>query len=166
MSFASNGYSCKLSNYLKCVSCTADALHLAPVLTVSCTAMFPSVTHLGYATVRHRVGLWYCKKHAAGFRLSCGIIIATKMARTVWIKINYRIPVTYDGGIPKSMQSGTPNRGVRHGASRRTRFRNPLDFTWISDFRLYFCISHGVLDFWISKQAGSQDFLKGGYVDV
>jgi len=42
-------------------------------------------------------------------------------------------------------------RGVRHGASWRTRFRNPLDFTWISDFRLDFCISHGFLDFWISK---------------
>ena len=41
-------------------------------------------------------------------------------------------------------------RGVRHGASRRTRFRNPLDFTWISDFRLDFCISRGFLDVWIS----------------
>ena len=38
-------------------------------------------------------------------------------------------------------------RGVRHGASRRTRFRNPMDFTWISDFRLNFCISRGFLDF-------------------
>ena len=39
--------------------------------------------------------------------------------------------------------------------SRRTRFRNPLDFTWISDFRLDFWISRGFLDFkvdfWISK---------------
>ena len=41
--------------------------------------MFPSVTYHGYATVCHRVGLWYRKKHAAGFRLSCGVIIATKM---------------------------------------------------------------------------------------
>ena len=45
-------------------------------------------------------------------------------------------------------------RGVRHGASRRTRFRNPLDFKWISDFRM---------DFWISKwisgfQSGFLDF--------
>ena len=52
--------------------------------------------------------------------------------------------------------SGCGNgRGVRHGASRRTRFRNPLDFTWISDFRLDFWISSGFLDFkvdfWISK---------------
>ena len=43
------------------------------------------------------------------------------------------------------------SRGVRHGASRRTRFRNPLDFTWISDFRLDSCISRGFLDFWISQ---------------
>ena len=34
------------------------------------------------------------------------------------------------------------DRGVCHGAPRRTRFQNPLDFTWISDFRV---------DFWISK---------------
>ena len=51
-------------------------------------------------------------------------------------------------------------RGVRHGASRRTRFRNPLDFTWISDFRLDFWISRGFLDFkvdfWISR--GFLDF--------
>ena len=50
----------------------------------------------------------------------------------------------------------TSERGVRHGASRRTRFRNPLDFTWISDFRLDSCISRGFLDFkvdfWISKR--------------
>ena len=51
---------------------------------------------------------------------------------------------------------------VRHGASRRTRFRNPLDFTWISDFRLDFWISRGFLDFkdkvdfWISR--GFLDF--------
>ena len=50
-------------------------------------------------------------------------------------------------------------RGVRHGASRRTRFRNPLDFKWISDFRMDFWISgfqSGFLDFkvdfWISKR--------------
>ena len=41
-------------------------------------------------------------------------------------------------------------RGVRHGASRRTRFRNPLDFKWISDFRM---------DFWNSGfQSGFLDF--------
>ena len=54
----------------------------------------------------------------------------------------------------------TFERGVRHGASRRTRFRNPLDFTWISDFRLDFWISRGFLDFkvdfWISR--GFLDF--------
>ena len=57
-------------------------------------------------------------------------------------------------------------RGVRHGASRRTRFRNPLDFKWISDFRMDFWISgfqSGFLDFWISKwisgfQSGFLDF--------
>ena len=37
-------------------------------------------------------------------------------------------------------------REVRHGAPRRMRFRNPLDFTWISDFRMDFR-----MDFWISK---------------
>ena len=55
------------------------------------------------------------------------------------------------------------DRGVRHGASRRTRFRNPLDFTWISDFRLDFWISRGFLDFkvdfWISK------WISGFHVD-
>ena len=47
--------------------------------------------------------------------------------------------------------------------SRRTRFRNPLDFTWISDFRLDFWISRGFLDFkvdfWISK------WISGFHVD-
>ena len=37
------------------------------------------------------------------------------------------------------------DRGVRHGAVRRTRFRNPVDFRWISGFQF------GFLDFWISK---------------
>ena len=53
------------------------------------------------------------------------------------------------------------SQGVRHGASQRTRFRNPLDFMWILDFRLDFR-----LDFWISGfesgfsgfQSGFQDF--------
>ena len=58
-------------------------------------------------------------------------------------------------------------RGVRHGASRRTRFRNPLDFKWISDFRMDFWISKWIsdfkMDFWISKwisgfQSGFLDF--------
>ena len=48
-------------------------------------------------------------------------------------------------------------RGVRHGAVRRTRFRNPVDFRWISGFQF------GFLDFWISKwisgfQSGFLDF--------
>ena len=59
------------------------------------------------------------------------------------------------------------SRGVRHGAPRRTRFRNPLDFTWISDFRMDFWISKWIsgfqVDFWISKwisgfQSGFLDF--------
>ena len=63
-------------------------------------------------------------------------------------------------------------RGVRHGASRRTRFRNPLDFTWISDFRLDFWISRGFpdfkVDFWISN--GFLDFkwisgFQNGFLD-
>ena len=61
-------------------------------------------------------------------------------------------------------------RGVHHGASRRTRFRNPLDFKWISDFRMDFWISKWIsgfldfkVDFWISKwisgfQSGFLDF--------
>ena len=76
---------------------------------------------------------------------------------------------------------GCTNRGVRHGAPRRTRFRNPLDFTWISDFRMDFWISKWIsgffkrisgfqsgfldfkADFWISKricgfQSGFLDF--------
>ena len=57
-------------------------------------------------------------------------------------------------------------RGVRHSASRRTRFRNPLDFTWISDFRLDFWISRGFLDFkvdfWISR--GFPDFKVDFYI--
>ena len=62
------------------------------------------------------------------------------------------------------------HRGVHHGASRRTRFRNPLDFKWISDFRMDFWISKWIsgfldfkVDFWISKwisgfQSGFLDF--------
>ena len=63
------------------------------------------------------------------------------------------------------------SRGVRHGASRRTRFRNPLDFKWISDFRMDFWISkwtsRGIsgfqANFWISKRiSGFQSgFLEG-----
>ena len=57
-------------------------------------------------------------------------------------------------------------RGVRHGAPRRTRFRNPLDFTWISDFRMDFRISK-----WISGfQSGFLDFklisgFQSGFLD-
>ena len=63
-----------------------------------------------------------------------------------------------------------PCRGVRHGTPRRTRFRNPLDFTWISDFRMDFWISDwisafhsGFLDFWISvwiSADGVRDFFR------
>ena len=82
-------------------------------------------------------------------------------------------------------------RGVRHGASRRTRFRNPLDFKWISDFRMDFWISgfqsgfldfrldfwisqwisgfhSGFLDFWISvwiSADGVRDFFRDGPLD-
>ena len=52
-------------------------------------------------------------------------------------------------------------RGVRHGASRCTRFRNPLDFTRISDwtsvFHVYFWISgfqSGFLDFKVDSGCG------------
>ena len=45
-----------------------------------------------------------------------------------------------------------PGRGVRHGASRRTRFRNPLHFTWISDSDwISKWISGFHVDFWILK---------------
>ena len=45
-------------------------------------------------------------------------------------------------------------RGVRHSASRSTRFRNPLDFTWILENQI------GFVDFtWISGfQSGFLDF--------
>ena len=47
------------------------------------------------------------------------------------------------------------DRGVHHSVSRRTRFRNPLDFKWISDFRMDFWISKWISGFqsgfWISK---------------
>ena len=62
----------------------------------------------------------------------------------------------------------TSGRGVRHGASWRMRFQNPMDFTWISDFRMDFWISKWIsgfqkVDFWISKwisgfQSGFLDF--------
>ena len=48
-----------------------------------------------------------------------------------------------------SRYSVRPARGVRHSAPRRTRFRNPLDFTLISDF--------GV-DFWISVWISADRF--------
>ena len=64
---------------------------------------------------------------------------------------------------------GFVTRGVRHGLSWRTRFRNPPDFTWISDFRLDFWISCGFLDFnmdlWISGfQRGILDFKVDFYI--
>ena len=77
----------------------------------------------------------------------------------------------------------TTYRGVRHGASRRTRFRNPLDFKWISDFRMDFWISSGFrisewisgfqsgfldfkVDFWISKWiSGFQSGFLEGFLD-
>ena len=57
-----------------------------------------------------------------------------------------------------------PSRGVRHGAVRRTRFRNPVDlggFRWISGFQFGFLDFK--VDFWISKwisgfQSGFLDF--------
>ena len=53
-----------------------------------------------------------------------------------------------------------PISRVRHGASRRTRFRNPLDFTWISrGFRISDWISGFHVDFWISK------WISGFHVD-
>ena len=56
----------------------------------------------------------------------------------------------YDLSLWKAMDATRFFRGVRHGTFRRTRFRNPLNFTWISDFRL---------DFWISK------WISGFHVD-
>ena len=51
--------------------------------------------------------------------------------------------------------------GVRHGAPRRTRFRNPLDFTWISDFRVDSGFHSGFLDFSLDfcRQVSSCMFL-------
>ena len=68
-------------------------------------------------------------------------------------------------------------RGVRHGVSQRTRFRNPLDFKWISDFRMDFWISKWIsgfqsgfldfkVDFWISKRiSGFQSGFLEGFLD-
>ena len=64
-------------------------------------------------------------------------------------------------------------RGVRHSAPRRTRFRNPLDSTWISDFRMDFWISKWIsgfrsgfldfeVDFWISKWISG---FRSGFLD-
>ena len=63
---------------------------------------------------------------------------------------NCKIPYS----APRASERG---RGVRHGAVRRTRFGNPVDFRWISGFQF------GFLDFWISKwisgfQSGFLDF--------
>ena len=64
-------------------------------------------------------------------------------------------------------------RGVRHGAVRRTRFRNPVDFRWISGFQFGFLDFK--VDFWISKwisgfQSGFLDFkwisgFQSGFLD-
>ena len=67
------------------------------------------------------------------------------------------------GNLDWNLEIFAKIRGVHHGASWCMRFRNPLNFTWISDFRLDFCISCGFLDFWISKwisvfQSGFQYF--------
>ena len=66
------------------------------------------------------------------------------------------------------------------GPPRRTRFQNPLDFTWISDFRMDFWISKGIsgfpsgfldfkVDFWISKWiSGLSKWISGfqsGFLD-
>ena len=52
------------------------------------------------------------------------------------------------------MIKSSHRRGGHHGAPLRTRFRNPLEFTWISDFRMDFWISR-----WISGfQCGFLDF--------
>ena len=73
------------------------------------------------------------------------------------------------------------SQGVRHGASQRTRFRNPLDFMWILDFRLDFTWISGFLDLkvdfldfkvdfriskWISGfQSGFLDNFQSGFWD-
>ena len=58
---------------------------------------------------------------------------------------------------------------------RRTRFRNPLDFTWISDFRVDFGFQSGFLDFrvdfWISQwisgfHSGFLDFSLDFWISV
>ena len=87
--------------------------------------------------------------------------------RRAMVSVNHRYRPAHSKITLTYSLTWQTDRGVRHGASRRTRFRNPLDFTWISDFRLDFCISHGFLDFkvdfWISKwisgfQSGFLDF--------
>ena len=54
------------------------------------------------------------------------------------------------------------NGFVRHGASLRTRFRNPLDFTSFG-FSDWFSVFH--VDFWISRfQSGFPDFKVDFYI--
>ena len=71
---------------------------------------------------------------------------------------------------PKNGAS-TSRRGVRHGAVRRTRFRNPVDLGGFLDFSLDFWISgfqSGFLDFkvdfWISS--GFLDFKEDFWISL
>ena len=49
--------------------------------------------------------------------------------------------------LPAVFALGGHPRGVCHVASRSTRFQNPLDFNWISDFRSEFWISKWISEF-------------------
>ena len=58
------------------------------------------------------------------------------------------------------------NRGVRHGSLKRTRFRNPPDFKWISGFHLDFIwISGFHVDFWISSGFQVYFWISRGFLD-
>ena len=63
--------------------------------------------------------------------------------------------------LPAVFALGGHPRGVCHVASRSTRFQNPLDFNWISDFRSEFWISKWISGFhWISVICSSEDTAK------
>ena len=57
-------------------------------------------------------------------------------------------------------------QGVRHGAPRRTRYWNPQDFMWISDFRMIFWISKWVSKFQSAWISGFQKWISGFHLNL
>ena len=99
------------------------------------------------------MGIQICKPHSSANLVIKGLIFLEARAC-------FSVHSGIQPDLLRNCRTGCGHaRGVRHGASRRTRFRNPLDSKWISDFRMDFWISgfqSGFLDFkvdfWISKR--------------